>query len=190
MLPSPYDYLRPDAYRYFEMKQGDVLFRQGDATFGLFVVISGCVHLERVAPNGERIVIHRALDGASFAEASIFSETYHCDAVVIQPGTVVRIDKAAVLEAFSDADFARDYGRQATKQVQQQRQILEIVAIKSAEERVLAGLAAGLLQGTVTDFAAQLHLTHEATYRALRRLVDSGRVENLSRGKYALSVTL
>lgn len=188
MIPSPYDCLSLNAHRRFDMKQGDVIFRQGDATLGLFVVISGCVHLERVAPNGDRIVIHRAFDGASFAEASIFSETYHCDAVVIQPGAALRIDKTAVLEGFSNAEFARDYGRQATKQVQLQRQILEIVAIKSAEERVLAGLAAGLLQGTVTDFAAQMHLTHEATYRALRRLVLLGRVKNLSRGKYSLAI--
>lgn len=189
MLPSPYNYLRAAAYQRFDMKQGNVIFRQGHATFGLFVVISGCVHLERVAPNGDRIVIHRAMDGAPFAEASIFSETYHCDALVVQSGVAFRIDKAAVLEAFTDPDFARAYGRQATKQVQLQRQILEIVAIKSAEERVLAGLTAGLLRGTVTDFAAQIQLTHEATYRALRRLVLAGRVENSGRGKYALAAS-
>ena len=53
----------------------------------------------------------------------------------------------------------------------------------------MAGLVAGLLDGTVVDFAALLHLSHEATYRALRTLVDTGRVTNASRGIYRLPGT-
>ena len=50
----------------------------------------------------------------------------------------------------------------------------------------MAGLVAGLLDGHVVDFAALLHLSHEATYRALRALVEAGRVTNPSRGVYVL----
>jgi predicted transcriptional regulator len=53
----------------------------------------------------------------------------------------------------------------------------------------LAGLVAGLLDSTVLEFAALLHLSHEAAYRALRALVDAGHVINPSRGKYRLLTT-
>jgi CRP-like cAMP-binding protein len=188
MIPEPYVRLPKSARQRFVAGARETLFRQGAETTGLYVVLNGRVHLERVGPNGERFVIHRAAAGTSFAEASIFSKHYHCDAVVIEAGEFVRIEKAAVLAAFADVEFARAYGRDAARQTQVHRQLLEIVGIRSAEERVMAGLVAGLHDGTVLDFAALLHLSHEATYRALRTLVEAGRVTNPSRGVYRLAM--
>lgn len=165
---------------------GDIVFRQGGPTHGLYVVTRGRVHLERVGPGGERFIIHRAEAGTSFAEASVFSEVYHCDAVFVEAGALIRIDKATVLTAFADPEFARAYGRQAAQQIHAQRQMLEIVGIRRAEDRVMAGMVAGLLEGSVVEFAARLHISHEATYRALRKLVQDGRVANPARGMYQL----
>jgi CRP-like cAMP-binding protein len=186
MIPDPYARLPYSAQKRFSAEARETIFRQGAETTGLYIVLTGRVLLERVGPNGERFVIHRAKAGTSFAEASIFSEHYHCDALVIEAGEFMRIDKTAVLGAFADAEFALAYGRQAARQIQAQRQLLEIVGIRSAEERVMAGLVAGLLDCQIVDFAALLHLSHEATYRALRSLVDAGRVTNPSRGLYRL----
>ncbi len=187
MMPDPYARLPQTAQKRFSAGARETLFRQGAETTGLFIVLTGRVHLERVGPYGERFVIHRAEAGTSFADASIFSEHYHCDALVNEAGEFVRIDKAAVLTAFADVEFARAYGRQAALQIQAQRQLLEIVGIRSAEERVMAGLVAGLLDGQVVDFAALLQLSHEATYRALRKLVERGHVINPTRGVYSLN---
>jgi signal-transduction protein with cAMP-binding, CBS, and nucleotidyltransferase domain len=186
MLPNPYDLIPSSALRPVSGAIGDVVFHQGDPTHGLYVVQTGRVHLERVGPNGERFIIHRAQAGTSFAEASVFSEVYHCDAVYVEAGALIRIDKAAVLAAFADPAFARAYGRQAAQQIQAQRQMLEIVGIRRAEDRVMAGLVAGLLDGSVVEFAARLQLSHEATYRGLRKLVQDGRVTNPARGIYHL----
>lgn len=186
MLPNPYDLIPSSALRPISGAIGDVVFHQGDPTHGLYVVQTGRVHLERVGPNGERFIIHRAQAGTSFAEASVFSEVYHCDAICVEAGALIRIDKAAVLAAFADPAFARAYGRQAAQQIQAQRQMLEIVGIRRAEDRVMAGLVAGLLEGSVVEFAARLQLSHEATYRALRKLAQDGRVTNPSRGIYHL----
>ncbi len=186
MLPNPYDLIPSSALRPVSGAIGDVVFHQGDPTHGLYVVQTGRVHLERVGRNGERFIIHRAQAGTSFAEASVFSEVYHCDAVCVEAGALTRIDKAAVLAAFADPAFARAYGRQAAQQIQAQRQMLEIVGIRRAEDRVMAGLVAGLLDGSVVEFAARLQLSHEATYRALRKLVQDGRVTNPARGIYHL----
>ena len=186
MLPNPYDLIPSSALRPVSGAIGDVVFHQGDPTHGLYVVQTGRVHLERVGRNGERFIIHRAQAGTSFAEASVFSEVYHCDAVCVEVGALIRIDKAAVLAAFADPAFARAYGRQAAQQIQAQRQMLEIVGIRRAEDRVMAGLVAGLLDGSVVEFAARLQLSHEATYRTLRKLVQDGRVTNPARGIYHL----
>lgn len=187
MLPDPYNRLPAEALHPVNAQSGEVLFRQGAATKGLFVVRSGLVHLERVGPNGERIIIHRASAGTSFAEASVFSDHYHCDAMAVGVCRLWRIDAAAVQAAFVDPVFATSYARAAARQIQVQRQILEIVAIRSARDRVLAGLVAGLLDETVVEFAARVHLTPEATFRALRALVEEGRIENPSRGVYQLA---
>ena len=186
MLPNPYDLIPSSALRPISSAIGDVVFHQADPTHGLYVVQTGRVHLERVGPDGERFIIHRAQAGTSFAEASVFSEVYHCDAVCVEAGALIRIDKAAVLAAFADPAFARAYGRQAAQQIQAQRQMLEIVGIRRAEDRVMAGLVAGLLEGSVIEFAARLQLSHEATYRALRKLVQDGRVTNPARAIYHL----
>lgn len=76
--------------------------------------------------------------------------------------------------------------RENIRQVQQMRQLREILAIRSAKERVFAGLVASLLVGIIIDFAAIVSLTHEATYRALRQLVTDGKVNNPKRGVYRL----
>lgn len=186
MLPEPYNLIPPSALRQLSRTAGDSVFRQGARTCGLYVVKCGRVHLERVGPDGERFIIYRAGPGMSFAEASVFSDRYHCDAVVAAVGAFVQIDKAAVLSAFADPDFARAYARQAAHQIQAQRQALEIVGIRRAEERVFAGMVAGLLEGSVVEFASALQLSHEATYRALRKLVNDGRVVNPARGTYRL----
>ena len=69
MLPNPYDLIPSSALCPFSGAIGDVVFHQGDPTHGLYVVQTGRVHLERVGPNGERFIIHRAQAGTSFAGA-------------------------------------------------------------------------------------------------------------------------
>jgi len=173
-------------YRPLSKAAGNTIFRQGARTFGLYVVETGRVHLERVGPDGERLIIYRAGPRMGFAEASVFSDTYLCDAVVAEAGAIMQINTVAVLASIEDPDFARAYARQAAQQIQAQRQSLEIVGIRRADERVFAGMVAGLLESSVVDFASALHLPHEATYRALRNLVNDGRVVNPARGTYRL----
>lgn len=110
-------------------------------------MLSGCVHPERVGPIDERFVMHCAIAVPSFAEAAIFSDYHHCNAVVIEASEFVRVGKTAALGSFADVEFARAYERAAAIQIQAQRQLLEIVGIRNANERVSAGLVAGLLNG-------------------------------------------
>ena len=61
-----------------------------------------------------------------------------------------------------------------------------MLTIRSAEERVLAAVSDGLLDGSIKRFAAEIGLTHEATYRTLARLVSREKLRKTGRGSYSL----
>ena len=187
MSDDPFSRFCDTDIRQIPITSGDVLFHQSEPTTGLYRVIQGCVTLRRTTKAGDELTLHRAMSGDIFAEASVFSDQYHCDAVCTLSGEVQRISKSAVLTKLShDSKFAVSFSALLARQVQTYRHLLEITAIKSAEERVLAAVAEGYLQGTVVEFATGIHLTHEACYRALRLLCKQGRLNQTGRGKYQL----
>ncbi len=186
MLPDPFHHLPAQQVQHLDTVEGDILFREGESTNGLYICVSAVVHLVRSGPGGEPITIHRSAAGQPFAEASVFTERFHCDALIKRSGQVLRVPKAVVLDGFNHPVFAKAYNRLMSRQVQQYRQLVEIISIKSAKERVYAAMIAGFMQGTVIDLASQIALTHEATYRALRSLVQEGRITNTGRGIYRL----
>lgn len=188
MTPDPFTHLPTDACRTIDMRKGDVLFRQNQMTSGLYRVISGCVTLQRTGLGGDTLTLHRAVSGGLFAEASVFSATYHCDAICTEPGSVVKIAKGDIVSTMqSDPAFSEGFTRLLAIQVQQYRAHIELLAISSAKERILAAVQAGYFNSTVTELATRINLTHEACYRALRALCADGRMVRVDRGKYTLS---
>ena len=187
MLPDPFHLLKRDQIRETAVFEGDVLFREGDRTKNMFVSKNAVVGLVRFGPDGEPIPIYKAMPGNSFAEASVFVPRYHCDAIVDRPGAVFRIPKILILTALGDPEFAICYNRIMSGQVQAYRQRIELLSIKSAQERVYAAIVAGYLDGSIMEFSEKIALTHEATYRALRCLVEQGRVVKPRRGTFHLA---
>jgi CRP-like cAMP-binding protein len=161
---------------------GDFLFRQGDPADRIYYIVEGRLRLERHTPDGRHLVLHTANTGEFFAEASLFAERYHCDAVALKPTTVRLYPKKDVLAAIM-ANPASAEGLLAymAHQLQATRQRAELRAVKSARERVILFLesAAGrdrqvVLHGPLQDIAAELGLTREALYRTLAALEQSG----------------
>jgi CRP-like cAMP-binding protein len=188
MLPDPFSHLSATACRTIDMQKGDVLFRQSQTTSGLYRVVSGCVTLQRTGLGGDTLTLHRAMSGGFFAEASVFSATYHCDAVCTEAGSVTKIAKANVVATMhSNPAFSEGFTKLLAVQVQQYRAHIELLAIPSAKERILAAVQAGYFDTTVTELATRINLTHEACYRALRGLCDEGLMVRVDRGKYVLS---
>lgn len=153
----------------------------------MFFLQSGAVNLIRHTEAGQKVTMFRATAGDTIAEPSVFSDHYHCDAISQQPSVVLAFDRQSVLAAMAkDSAFATAFVKRLSGQVQTYRRHLELLAIRSAKDRVLAGLADGRLTGTVLDFAAELGLSHESVYRALAALTRDGRVEHPTRGQYRL----
>jgi CRP-like cAMP-binding protein len=164
------------------LEAGAALFHEGDATFGLFTVVEGAVRLVRHGLDGGTVTLHIARPGETFAEASLFSDVYHCDAVADLSSVVAVLDKTAVRALFAaDQDFAAAFAARLARQVQGLRSQLALRDIRSAEARLTAALAlrAGPdgrihLKGTLKSFASEIGLTHEAVYRTLAKLERAG----------------
>ncbi len=163
---------------------GTVLFRQGDAPFGLFRLMTGRISLVRTTPSGAEVPMHTVRAGELFAEASLFSDHYHCDAMVMQRSEVLIYPKTALVLALKqDCDACWAFTAELAQRVQGLRTRLEVSRIRAAPERVLQALrlrsdASGvwILEGTLKKFAEEVGLTHEALYRALAVLERDGRI--------------
>ena len=178
-----------------KLKAGEALFRLGDKTAGLCEVIAGRVRLARVDRAGHEIVLYVAGPGETLAEASLFSPSYHCDAIASSDALVRIYPKAAVLAAFEqDRKAAQAFTATLARQVMNLRTRIEQRNIRSARERVRHFLSvnadadgrAVALRGTLKDLAAELGLTHEAFYRTLAALERSGEIKR-TKGKITLA---
>ena len=187
-LPAPWDRLAQALRRERILDAGETLFREGTRSRGPWVVLAGALELVRHGAPGERVPVHRASAGESFAEGSLFAPRYHCDAVATDRAWVVGFDRAAVLERFgTDPDFARAMAAALAADLQRARRRVQLLSIRSAERRVLEAVGDGLLDGGVARLAAALALTPEATSRALAALVRRGALERIGRGRFVVS---
>ncbi len=165
---------------------GEALFRQRDPARAIFAVLSGRVLLVRHTPAGQRVLLHNARPGELLAEAALFAEAYHCDAIAATAAELRVIPTPALRDALRrDPALALGLARTLAHQVQGLRARLALRDLRPAGERVLAALAlhagpedgAVRLAGPLVDFAAEIGLSHEALYRTLAALERAGRIE-------------
>ena len=169
-----------------KLQAGQTLFRQGNRTAGLYEIVRGKVRLARVDASGREAILHMATAGDTIAEASLFSPTYHCDAIVSADALVRLYPKTAVRAAFaSDPKAAQAFMAMLAHQVMSLRTRLEQRNIHSARDRVRHYLAIHVgadgrtvaLAGTVKDLAGELGLTQEALYRTLAAMAAAGEIK-------------
>jgi CRP/FNR family transcriptional regulator, dissimilatory nitrate respiration regulator len=185
LQPIPIAGVRPTPRR---LEVGAALFRQGDVTFGIFRLMTGRISLVRVTPNGTEVPMHTVQAGELFAEPSLFSDLYHCDAIAIQRADVLIYPKEALMDALrQDRDALWAFAGDLAHRAQGLRTRIEVSRIRSAPERVLQALrlrcdVAGIwkIDGTLKRFAEEIGLTHEALYRALAALERDGRIARLN----------
>jgi len=168
--------------------KGDNVFHQDARCGGLWLVKHGQIDLQRVTDAGHLVLIHRALEGTVFAEASLFSERYHCTATAASQSSLVEADRGWIQEALkSQPEFAIKLCAMLAGQVQSSRRLVEVLSVRKAEERVFLAAAHGMLANDIKAFSTRIGLTHEAVYRALAALTEQGRMIKSSRGQYALA---
>ena len=187
MLPALFHTMPSEFRQELSFGKDEAIFRMEAPTTGMYFLVEGEVHLVRYTMAGDKVILHRARASSFFAEASLFSDRYHCDAIAVAPCKLVKFLKQETVTWLSaNPTKAMVFSAYLAKAVQDNRRLLELRSIKSAGERVFAGVADGWLDGSVISFASQIGLTHEATYRALSELVVLGKLKKTSRGTYSL----
>ena len=186
-LPEPLKRLPDSAIRLRSVAREDTLFQQGEATRGLYFLLSGVIHLQRVTESGHQVLVLRATAGETFAEASLFHRSYHCSAIATKPTEVIECSKRAVLARYrQDSDFALAMSERFAHQVQHTRARLELFSIRSADDRVFRAVADGMLKDSVRSLAHEIGLSPEVVYRSLASLSKSNRIKKVGYGQYSV----
>lgn len=154
--------------------KGAYLFHRGDPVAFLFVVMVGALELVRCQENGNALVIHRAAAGSIFAEASIFSEHYHCDGIAAANSTLLAVRKKLLRHRLrEDPELSEAWAGYLARQVQQARFRSELLALKTVAERLDMWLAwqdeRFPQKGQWQAVAKEIGVSHEALYRELAK---------------------
>ena len=170
------------------LSRGDILFRQGSPARAIYTIERGRIRLERHTFDGRRVVLHTARAGQTFAEAALFSDFYHCDAVASEASQVRARDKAGVLKSLrEDPRQAEAFLAAMARQLHGLRQRVELQSVRSAADRMLlyfdlvaAPDGAVAIQGELQDIAADLGMSREAFYRTLAALEKAGAITRVT----------
>lgn len=89
-----------------QLKGGATLFSQGAALTDVYLLISGGIKLQRLAPNGDEKVLEIIRPGQTFAEAVLFSggSKYPVSAITVSPSVVVGIQAEGYLKLLNSSN--------------------------------------------------------------------------------------
>lgn len=156
--------------------RGERLFEVGHRPSWMHYVGEGEVVLERVSDDGELVVLQRMRHGF-VGEASLQSDRYHCDAVVVADAVVTLIPRQALLDALkSEVNFALRWIGMLHQELRRQRQHCERLSLNTVEARLLhlvrsEGGPSGLPTGSgLKTVAREIGVSHEALYRCVAAL--------------------
>jgi CRP/FNR family transcriptional regulator, dissimilatory nitrate respiration regulator len=156
--------------------KGERLFEQGQQPERMFYICNGEAVLQRVGLHGASLVLQRVRQGF-ISEASLQSDSYHCEAAMTASGDLVCIPISAIkLELLTNPEFAMRWVAMLNKELKRLRAQCERLSLKSVKDRLLhlietEGEEGKLALGTgLKSIAAELSVSHEALYRTVADL--------------------
>lgn len=167
------------------LSKGDKLFRQGDSVTNIYFIKTGKIKLIRNTCDGSPIILHTGEQGESIAEASLFSDAYHCSAIADSTSAVLSIKKSLLLAFIQEnPKVMMELLAILSHQVKDLRALNEIKNIRSAHERILSYIKTNAdenqelkLNLSLKDIAYKIGLAHETFYRELKILENSGKIK-------------
>ncbi len=146
----------------------------------LFYVAHGEVVLQRLASQGDLVVLQRVRQGF-VAEASLHASHYHCEALVTSTAQLVAIPIDPLRQALATAPgFAFGWIAMLNQELRRLRAQCERLALKGVSERLLHLIETEGQGGSLTldaglkSVAAELGVSHEALYRSAATLERQG----------------
>ncbi|MGR4068655.1 Crp/Fnr family transcriptional regulator [Halomonas sp. LR3S48] len=173
-----------------QLAAGEMLFHAGEVVTSVYVMVYGQVRLIRVSHAGAEVTVNRAGPACWLAEASLFAERYHCDAIADSEACLLSFPKAVVMEGMQRRpELATSLMADLARRLHEARLRIAILNIPTARERLLAYLRAYAggegaelkLPGSWKALASEIGLTHESVYRALAQLQREGRIRREGR---------
>ena len=165
---------------------GVTVFHAGQPARSVYFLVSGSVRLVRYGRAGEEVSLHEARPGEFFAEASLDSDCYHCDAIANESSELLQFLAPAMRNHLaSDVTLSREWMALLARQLRTARTRVERLSLKNVAERIrhlLYSEGRGdrcevTLPGTFKELARELGLSHEALYRTLATMVREGIIE-------------
>lgn len=164
------------------LAKGDKLFAQGDTVVNIYQITTGKIKLVRNTIDGSPILLHIGHDSETIAEASLFSDQYHCSAIADLPSEISFLKKQELLQFLEEnPKTMKKLLSVFARQVRDLRAINEIKNIRSAQQRILTFIRSHVdknkemkLDLSLKDIAQKIGLAHETFYRNLKNLEDSG----------------
>ena len=150
------------------------LFHQDDPVASVFMVLEGAAELVRHQESGEAIVLQRAGADTVLAEASVFSQHYHCSAVATVDTRLYAVPKGVVRASLrDDPEFSGAWMSHLAREVQTARFRSEMLSLPTVAGRLDAWTAwhDGRLpdRGRWRLLAAEIGVSPEALYRELAK---------------------
>ncbi len=175
-----------------EFKKGEVIFREGDAAPGIFIVGRGLVRIYKLAATGKEHVLHLAGPGMTFAEVAVFGgfpcpataeavEDTECVLLPAEPlSKALREDHRLCLQILSSMAMW----------VRSLVSLLEDIVLRDAVGRVAGYLlqvhsqqgATISLPALKKHIASHLNLTSETLSRTLRQLREDKLITETQNG--------
>ena len=145
----------------------------GDAVHVVHFVRRGAIHLVRTQEDGSALILQRARAGSILAEASVYSDRYHCGPAP----TATRLrgpwrKRTCAAASTQTQNSLWDWARHLAHEVQRARLHAEILSLKTVAARLSAWLFwNGALpeKGQWHRIADEIGVTPEAFYRELAK---------------------
>jgi CRP-like cAMP-binding protein len=176
---------------------GDVIFRKGDTSEGLGIVLRGRVRTLISSPEGREQVLKMFGAGRTFADIAVFDdEPQPADAIAVSESTVVFIPQADLIDLLKrHPEAAIEVIRLFATRLRAYKQMVEDLSLRTVVARV-ARLLVDRARGTQTlveesaaspeytqdEIAAMVGSVREVVQRALKTLEHAGLI-HMARGR-------
>ena len=129
--------------KLFNLRPGQVLFRQGEPAHGFFIIIEGWIKLYRLTPAGDEAVLNVLTTGECLAEAATFtSGRYPASACAVTKARVAMIPADHVMSCIREMpDIAFAMIASTSQHLHRMVQRIEQLTAQSAIQRVADFLA-------------------------------------------------
>ena len=167
---------------------GQIVFLEGEACIGLYIVQSGWLKAVKLSPSGREQVLRFLGPGETFSEISVLAIAPNNPATVIalEPSSVLVVPRDMMLQLLDEhAGLARIIIQSLAGRVMHLVSLIEDLSLRSVEARLARVLLENASEGVVhrrrwatqAEMAARLGTVPDVLSRVLRGLVEEAVIQ-------------